>query len=281
MACRSANVKTIITADDLADACAEAPQGEAIDIYVEENERWIQSTVDSSDIKGTYRDADDGDEIQVYDGVPVIEEAIGLKAKGNAFVAQKAYSDAVKFYEEALNVLGKCEGFPMLKSEDQQVTSLKATLHANLAQCMLNLELPRRAVEAATKCLQVDASNMKALHRRSLANEELKHYYEALRDAVVLQDLDGGGLDLLVLEKRCEKLWDTHVLLIKATKTRDQLVNGKARFDAVLGKYSLDGGEVAAEVAEWLFKREWSDLVQEVQKQWGMDQEEADAIAKW
>merc|ERR1712061_737425 len=129
-------------------------------------------------------------------------EATELKERANDCVRRKQTQEAVKLYEEGLATLGRCTGHPMLKAESDQVQALKAVLHGNLAQCMLNLQLYRRAIEAATECLKLDESNLKALHRRSQAYEALREYEEALRDAVNLKRLGGGALGADEAEKR-------------------------------------------------------------------------------
>merc|ERR1712039_711278 len=87
---------------------------------------------------------------------------------------------------------------------------LKATLHSNIAQCMLNLELYRRAIDAATSCLKIDKVNAKALHRRSQAHESLQEYEEALQDALALRSLGASGMDPKALEARCDRLFEKH-----------------------------------------------------------------------
>merc|ERR1711957_48331 len=163
---------------------------------------------------------------------------------------------AVKLYEQGLAVLAKCKGQPMLNEESTRVDALAAQLHGNLAQCMLNLKLYQRAIDAATDCLAVDKSNAKALHRRSLAFEHLREWDEALRDAVALKKLGGGSFDPKELETRCEALLEKMMACNKAVnetgKANEDLFKMKERFEEVMFKYDLGDGLAAPLVADWL-----------------------------
>eukprot|EP00931_Biecheleriopsis_adriatica_P004696 TRINITY_DN106326_c0_g1_i1.p1 TRINITY_DN106326_c0_g1~~TRINITY_DN106326_c0_g1_i1.p1 ORF type:complete len:460 (-),score=125.48 TRINITY_DN106326_c0_g1_i1:36-1415(-) len=104
---------------------------------------------------------------------------LSLKNEGNDLVKAKKYQEAVKAYEAALSNLGS--------ELDEQSKVLASSLHANLALCFLRLELYRRAVDAASQSIQLDATHGKAYYRRCLAYKALRMNSEALRDLEALQ----------------------------------------------------------------------------------------------
>lgn len=102
-----------------------------------------------------------------------------MKTKGNDLVRQHKYADAVQAYEAALAAL---DGQP-----GGQPGALRAALFANLALCYLRQQLYRRAVDAATRSIEHDATHAKAYYRRCLAHKGLKMFAEAKRDLDALQ----------------------------------------------------------------------------------------------
>lgn len=227
--------------------------------------------------------------MQIVDGLPLIESATGLKNDANTHVKEKRYNEAVSLYEKAIATLDKADGKPMLRQEVEQMVSLKSVLYANVAQCMLSQSLFRRAVEAATSSLELDGENVKALHRRSQAHESLKHYPQALADAVALQKLGGGGLSKDALDARLSALRDkiAEIQRLKDEESSDdeigmEMVKMKKRFDEVVEKYELREDEsFADEVAEWLTSGEWVVTVRRVAQRWKMEEDDAEAFLKW
>mmetsp|Transcript_40323 Transcript_40323/g.128139 ORF Transcript_40323/g.128139 Transcript_40323/m.128139 type:complete len:267 (-) Transcript_40323:202-1002(-) len=242
--------------------------------------------VDGKEVKAAYEQAAEGEAVEVFDGLPLIEEATALKEKGNGHVKQKQFGEATKCYEEGLAVLGKSQGYPMLREEQERVSALRAVLHSNVAQCMLSQKLYRRAVDAATECLEIDEGNAKALHRRSQAHEALREYQDALKDALALKKLGGGGLDVDKLEKRCEELLlamtSENKAVNQVAKKNEDMFEMKKRFEAVFEKYDLEGTDAAPEVAKWLVSDDnFAQTVEKVAKRWRMTKQHAEDFAKW
>eukprot|EP00434_Breviolum_minutum_P004785 symbB.v1.2.004215.t1/scaffold215.1/size331178/8 len=71
---------------------------------------------------------------QVVDCIPLIEAATKQKELGNGAVKSKKYAEAVTAYEQGILILDKADGHPILRSEGEQMVSLKATLYSNIAQ---------------------------------------------------------------------------------------------------------------------------------------------------
>lgn len=221
---------------------------------------------------------------KVFDAEPLIELATKMKEDANACMKRKDCAAAARTYGEAVTVLDRADGYPMLRTEVEAMIKLKAVLLSNQAQAYLSDELYSRAVTAASNCLLVDEANVKALHRRSLANEKLRRYDLAVNDAVALRNLGGGGLPADDLEKRIAALQG------KLVKDEDEssedefgneLVTAKQRFDDIVEKYDLRDGNAAAELADWLTSGEWKVTVDRVAKRWGMEPEDAKSFLDW
>jgi len=238
----------------------------------------------------TYEKAQEGDasaeQVQVLDGLPLVKEATELKERANILFKQAKYNEAVKCYEEGLAVLDRCKNEPMLREELDAVRSLKVVLHCNLAQCLLDSQLYRRAIAAATECLKLDEENVKALYRRSKAFEALKEYQDALKDALALKKLGGGGLKASDVEKRCEKLLLTmqeeNIAVNKVAKDNEDLFRMKERFEVIFDKYNLEDTDAAPRVAKWLVAdKDLATTADKVSKKWGMTSKEAKHFAAW
>mmetsp|Transcript_105635 Transcript_105635/g.297154 ORF Transcript_105635/g.297154 Transcript_105635/m.297154 type:complete len:262 (-) Transcript_105635:209-994(-) len=232
--------------------------------------------------------AADSEVPRVFDGMPLIEAAQKLKEQANALVKGKKFNEAVPLYENAIATLDKADGHPMLRQEVEQMIALKALLYSNLAQSLLSVELFRRAVDAATECLRIDETNVKALYRRSQAYEALRKYDDALHDHEELQRLGGGGLSEQAVATRREALQakKDEVDRAKAEESEEdecdnELVRMKERFDEIVEKYDLKDGNAASEVADWLVSGEWLVTSERVAKRWQMEAEDADDFLRW
>jgi len=229
-------------------------------------------------------DKQGGEPMKVMDGAPLIAAAAGLKEEGNSLVKKKLYNDAVQRYEKGIDILDKADGQPILRQEVEQMIQMKAVLFSNIAQCMINLELWRRANEAATASLKLDEANVKALNRRSRAREALRDYAGALNDAIAQQSLETND----DLERRLKSL-RAKIAEIEAAKEEEssddeaglEMVRMKAKFDEVVEKYDLRDDESAAEVADWLASGEWLLTVRRVAQRWKMEEADAEAFLKW
>lgn len=224
----------------------------------------------------------------VVDGLPLIKAASDLKEQANTQVKAKKHSDAISLYERGIAILDQADGKPMLRQEVEDMVALKATLYGNVAQCLLSQELFRRAADAASKCLELDPNNTKALYRRSLARESLRRWGPALEDMVKLQELGGGSLTKQALEARIELLRGKKEAEERAKdeeSSEDEadsaLVRMKERFDEVIEKYDLRDGDAAAEVADWLTAGEWLMTTKRVAQRWKMEYEDAEDFIKW
>jgi len=126
-----------------------------------------------------------------------LREATRLKEEGNGLVQQKEYRKACKVYRR---VFAYTNG--LISKEDQamaqytaekdlvsavdmkNINELKAATYTNLALCYIRLAEFDRAAECASKALEVDPDNVKALVRFGTAATELRQW-EKSKDAFV------------------------------------------------------------------------------------------------
>mmetsp|Transcript_8970 Transcript_8970/g.19803 ORF Transcript_8970/g.19803 Transcript_8970/m.19803 type:complete len:461 (-) Transcript_8970:200-1582(-) len=104
------------------------------------------------------------------------QKASELKDRGNELVKAKDYGGAVQAYEAAIASLGRDSN-----------EALRANIFANLAMCYLRQQNYRRAIDAASRSIALDAMHAKAHYRRCLAYRGMKMYEEARRDLEQLQ----------------------------------------------------------------------------------------------
>lgn len=113
-----------------------------------------------------------------------------LKEEGNCFFRTAEFKQALTRYEAAVKCLDSSGGN----------VDTKEVLYSNIAQCYLKLELFVEAVEAASKALDLNPTNQKAMYRRALAFEKLGKLKESLEDATTL--IRRGNKEAMVILER-------------------------------------------------------------------------------
>ncbi|CAK8990634.1 unnamed protein product [Durusdinium trenchii] len=226
---------------------------------------------------------------QIVDCIPLIEAATKQKEQGNAAVQRKAFGEAITAYGQAIQILDKADGHPVLRSEGEQMVVLKATLYSNTSQCYLSQELYRRAIDAADACLKLDPEHVKALHRRSQAFEKIHSYAAALLDLRELRRL--GGLSKEMLDARSAELEKKQAAVEQVAREAAEdkaddpigmaMTNVKERFDEICDKYDLRDGDAAGEVADWLTSGEWDVTPKRVAQRFKMEEEDAQVFLAW
>lgn len=137
----------------------------------------------------------DSAELLSFDAEPLERRsALKLKEEGNSLVRCKKFQEAIQCYEAAIVALD-------IEGGTEQ--ALLSALHANLALCHLQLESYRPAHDAATRSLELDPKNMKALYRRCLAHKGLEMWDEAQEDLaeLILQGTPDAALTRLDMER--------------------------------------------------------------------------------
>ncbi|XP_043855980.1 protein unc-45 homolog B isoform X2 [Dromiciops gliroides] len=97
-----------------------------------------------------------------------MEDAVRLKEEGNKYFQNQNYEEASKSYSQAL-----------MLTKDK---ALLATLYRNRAACGLKMESYVQAAADASKAIDIDASDIKALFRRCQALEQLGKLDQAFKD---------------------------------------------------------------------------------------------------
>ncbi|XP_044531503.1 protein unc-45 homolog B [Gracilinanus agilis] len=96
------------------------------------------------------------------------EDAVRLKEEGNKYFESQNYEEASRSYSQALKL-----------TKDK---TLLATLYRNRAACGLKMESYIQAASDASKAIDINASDIKALFRRCQALEQLGKLDQAFKD---------------------------------------------------------------------------------------------------
>ncbi|CAN0391958.1 unnamed protein product, partial [Laminaria digitata] len=115
-------------------------------------------------------------------------QAVSYKDRGNACIAAGDSAGALKHYERGIKITSSL-------SSDEQGKALLISLRLNLALACTKEERFFDAASAASKVLEVDAANVKALFRRGVARARLGALEDAKTDllAVIKADPRNGG----------------------------------------------------------------------------------------
>ncbi|NXO58620.1 UN45B protein, partial [Aramus guarauna] len=98
-----------------------------------------------------------------------MEDPIQLKEEGNKYFQASDYEKAVQSYTQAIKL-----------SKDK---ALQAVLYRNRAACFLKKEEYAKAASDASRAIDINATDIKALYRRSQALEKLGKLDQAFKDA--------------------------------------------------------------------------------------------------
>ncbi|NXJ86724.1 UN45B protein, partial [Trogon melanurus] len=98
-----------------------------------------------------------------------MEDPIQLKEEGNKYFQAKDYEKAIQSYTQAIKL-----------NKDK---ALQAVLYRNRAACFLKKEEHAKAASDASRAIDINASDIKALYRRSQALEKLGKLDQAFKDA--------------------------------------------------------------------------------------------------
>ncbi|XP_009285269.1 PREDICTED: protein unc-45 homolog B [Aptenodytes forsteri] len=98
-----------------------------------------------------------------------MEDPIQLKEEGNKYFQASDYEKAVQSYTQAIKL-----------NKDK---ALQAVLYRNRAACFLKKEEYAKAASDASRAIDINASDIKALYRRSQALEKLGKLDQAFKDA--------------------------------------------------------------------------------------------------
>ena len=162
-----------------AEGAAAAPSPSASAIDASSDDIGTEATDDMPDLEnpgdniedGFTDDANDGDkDTPPADPTVAIVEAMAQKEEGNAAFKDGDYTAAVRSYRKGTTLL---KPFNKNNTGDEQVKSLLLTLQTNLSMVCYKQDKHKMSRDVATKALEIDPINVKALYRRAVAYRQL------------------------------------------------------------------------------------------------------------
>lgn len=109
---------------------------------------------------------------------------------GKQLFTQNKFESASKQYQKALDVIGKGLEDPASAQQEKDVKELWTLVLNNSAACKLKLKKYQEAIQFATKALELESRNVKALYRRAQAYRKNEDFDEAVADYRKLLTLD-------------------------------------------------------------------------------------------
>lgn len=129
-------------------------------------------------------------------------EGVELKEIGNKEFKEGQLDRAARSYRRGANILKK------LKDRDEQCKSLLMALQTNLSMVCFQQQKYSQSANVASKALEVDPDNVKALYRRAIANRKRGFADEAKKDLKKAVSLDPQNTTVrkewVVLKKELE-----------------------------------------------------------------------------
>ena len=119
---------------------------------------------------GCTDDDDEDKDTPPADPTVAIVEAMAQKEEGNAAFKDGDYTAAVRSYRKGTTLL---KPFNKKNTGDEQVKSLLLTLQTNLSMVCYKQDKHKMSRDVATKALEIDPINVKALYRRAVAYRQL------------------------------------------------------------------------------------------------------------
>lgn len=136
----------------------------------------LENAGDGDDeIEGDSTDDGDDDDDEDKDTPPAdptvaIVEAMTQKEEGNAAFKEGDFTAAVRSYRKGTTLL---KPFNKNNTGDEQVKSLLLTLQTNLSMVCFKQDKHKMSRDVASKALEIDPINVKALYRRAVAYRKL------------------------------------------------------------------------------------------------------------
>lgn len=116
-------------------------------------------------------------------------------------IAEQIIKEKMKTLETNQELVGKHE----FQSFREKLLAAKSQLYSNMSLCQLKNQTYDLAVINCTKCLSIDANNVKALFRRAQARTGLKDYEEAINDFNRALELEPDNQEIKASLLSCEK----------------------------------------------------------------------------
>jgi peptidylprolyl isomerase len=110
-----------------------------------------------------------------------IADAIKLKDQGTEAFKEKLFDDAIESYSDAAD---------LVDGETGEAATIFVACKLNIAQCYINIKDYPSAIEASSKVLTNEPTNVKALYRRALARNAIGMPDEAKEDLEIASGID-------------------------------------------------------------------------------------------
>ncbi|CAI4039493.1 hypothetical protein SMKI_08G1600 [Saccharomyces mikatae IFO 1815] len=153
--------------------------------------------------------------------------AVQLKNKGNHFFTTKNFTEAIKYYQCAIE----------LDPNDP-------VFYSNISACYISTGDLNKVLEYTTKALEIKPDHSKALLRRASANESLGNFTDAMFDLSVLSlngDFDGASIEPMLernLNKQAMKVLNEN--LSKGDGRGSQLLPSNTSLTSFFGIFDPD-----------------------------------------
>lgn len=149
------------------------------ELTADSNAADAEESVDTDDTSSTGSVYSDAGFSPSEDPVEIIIKATANKEEGNGHFKKGDLDKAVRSYRKGTNQLK-----PLNKNNtgDEQVKALLVTLQNNLSMVFFKQNKTKVSRDIATKSLKIDAKNVKALYRRSMAHRKMGDHEKARDD---------------------------------------------------------------------------------------------------
>lgn len=159
--------------------------------YATPTDEVSTSDEDSGMDKESHDDDDDVD--APSDPSAALLEALTHKNAGNAHFAANSHIEASRCYRKGISLLKKLN---LANSGDEQTKSLLVSLNTNLSMVCYKQQKYKLSKDAASKALEIEEENVKALFRRALALRALGEEDAAMVDLKRGYKVDPGNVSV-------------------------------------------------------------------------------------
>lgn len=164
------------------------------------------SETDSNDETTASTDADDSESAPKEDPIDLIARAVSHKDEGNDLFKAGDLTKASRYYRKGTSLLKNLNSG---NTGDEQVKALLVSLQTNLSMVCFKQNKYQQSRDVASKVLDVESTNVKALYRRAVASRKIGDPDAAKKDLkrALQHDPNNRAVkkELIVIKKELEK----------------------------------------------------------------------------
>ena len=165
-----------------------------------------ESETDSNDEATASTDADDSESAPKEDPIDLIARAVSHKDEGNDLFKAGDLTKASRYYRKGTSLLKNLNSG---NTGDEQVKALLVSLQTNLSMVCFKQNKYQQSRDVASKVLDVESTNVKALYRRAVASRKIGDPDAAKKDLkrALQHDPNNRAVkkELIVIKKELEK----------------------------------------------------------------------------